>query len=568
MRNEFTDLQWAFIDQYFLCNLNGTEAADRAGYSGSRETLASIASENLRKPKIRAEIDRRLNEATMEAGEVLFRLNQHAQGIPHACFRVYGPTIGLDFEALRDAGLLHLIKKISYDTNGAPRVEVYDAQTALIQLGKYYSLFNDRFEDSAPSSEPARLLVSADLLAPSFLGVYDDVKEHKHTEYLLKGGRGSTKSSFVSLIIPWLLAGNDQMHALVMRQVKDTLRDSVYSQLLWALAELGIEDDFKCTVSPLEMTYRPTRQKIYFRGGDEPGKIKSIKPAFGYIGLLWFEELDQFRGPEAVRNIEQSAIRGGDGAYIFKSYNPPRSTASWANRYAQVTKTTQLQHHSTYLELGARQRWLGQTFIDEADHLKTVNPDAYEHEYLGIDNGTGGQVFANVELRALSDAEIAQFDRIHHGLDWGFSIDPAAYVRMHYDAARLTLYIFGEFRATRLSNRDLYDALVDRGLRPSDLVIADSAEPKSIADFVSFGQTCRGAEKGPDSVRYSIKWLQTLRKIVIDHTRAPFAAQEFVEYEYDRDKDGNVISHYPDRNNHHIDAARYGTNLIWRARGQ
>lgn len=144
MANGFTDLQSAFIDHYFLCNLNGTEAAARAGYRGSRETLVSIASENLRKPKIRAEINRRLNEKTMKADEVLFRLNQQAEGIPHECFTVYGPTIGINFEKLQEAGLLHLIKKISYDQNGSPRVEVYDAQAALVQLGKHYALFTDQ----------------------------------------------------------------------------------------------------------------------------------------------------------------------------------------------------------------------------------------------------------------------------------------------------------------------------------------------------------------------------------------------------------------------------------------
>ena len=189
----------------------------------------------------------------------------------------------------------------------------------------------------------------------------------------------------------------------------------MYSQIVWAIAELGLEDQFKCTTSPLEITYKPTGQKIYFRGADEPGKIKSIKPAFGYIGIAWFEELDQFKGPEAVRNIEQSAIRGGDLAYIFKSFNPPRTAMSWANKYVQVPKANQYQHHSTYLDLGSRVRWLGKPWIDEAEHLKAVNPTAYEHEYLGVANGTGGQVFENLQLRKITDAEIAQFDRVSMG---------------------------------------------------------------------------------------------------------------------------------------------------------
>ena len=118
------------------------------------------------------------------------------------------------------------------------------------------------------------------------------------------------------------------------------LRDSVFSQLQWAIGELGLDAEFKSTVSPMEITYLPTGQKIFFRGADEPGKIKSIKPPFGYIGGLWFEELDQFHGEEAVRKIEQSAIRGGDVAYVFKTFNPPRSAANWVNRYVKIPKAT------------------------------------------------------------------------------------------------------------------------------------------------------------------------------------------------------------------------------------
>jgi len=318
----------------------------------------------------------------------------------------------------------------------------------------------------------------------------------------------------------------------------------------------------------LEITYLPTGQKIFFRGADEPGKIKSIKPAFGYIGIAWFEELDQFHGPEAVRNIEQSAIRGGDLAYIFKSFNPPRTLANWANKYIRIPKETQYQHKSTYLDLGNRMRWLGKVFVEEAEHLKIVNPGAYEHEYLGVANSAGGLVFENVQIRKITDEEIAQFDRVLHGLDFGYYPDPAHYTRMHYDAARRVLYIFGEVRRWKASNRALYDALVEYGLTPEDLLICDSAEPKSVADFREYGASARGAEKGPESVTYSIKWMQGLTAIVIDPERCPYAAEEFLEYEYEQDPDGNYISEYPDRNNHAIDSARYGANLIWRRRGQ
>jgi phage terminase large subunit len=416
-------------------------------------------------------------------------------------------------------------------------------------------------KDAAPLA-----YMPADVIAPSFLNAYRDIRDRNHTEYLFYGGRGSTKSSFISLATIYLLVNNPGIHALATRQVGNTLRDSVFSQLTWAIGELGLSDKFKKTTSPLEIIYIPTGQRIYFRGADDPLKIKSIKPPFGYIGILWFEELDQYRGPEAVRSIEQSAIRGGDIAYIFKSFNPPRTVANWANKYTKIPKANQYQHYSNYLDVPAE--WLGRTFLDEAEHLKAVNPKAYEHEYLGIANGTGGQVFENVVLRKITDEEISQFDRVVWGGDWGYYPDPADFGPVHYDAARRKLYLFGEYRAWKQNNRQLYDGIKAAGYSDDLLLIADSAEPKSVADFREYGATCRGAEKGPDSVKYSIKWLQGLTEIVIDPKRCPYAAEEFLEYEYEQDSDGNYISSYPDKNNHSIDRVRYATNLIWRKRGQ
>lgn len=406
----------------------------------------------------------------------------------------------------------------------------------------------------------------ADMIAPDFLEAYRDIRQQLHTEYLFKGGRGSTKSSFVSEAIIDLIKNNPMVHALATRQVGNTLRDSVFSQLRWAIDTLGLTDEFKCTTSPLEIEYLPTGQKIYFRGADDPGKIKSIKPTFGYIGILWFEELDQFHGQEAIRKIEQSVIRGGDKAFIFKSYNPPRTSNNWVNKYVQIPKDTQYQHHSSYLNVPPE--WLGKTFLEEAEHLKSVNPNAYDHEYLGIVNGTGGQIFENVKIEPITNEQIAQFDRVLHGLDWGYYPDPASYGRMHYDAARHTLYIFGELRAWKTSNEGLYKSLTEYGYDNSDMIIADSAEPKSVADFRAYGASCRGAEKGPDSIKYSIKWLQSLRAIVIDNARAPYHAEEFLDYQFEMTKDGELISEYPDKNNHAIDDTRYATNLIWRRRGE
>lgn len=503
----------------------------------------------------------------MKEAEVLGRMSEMGR-VNINDFIKLGPDghiTSINKAALRKRG--YLVKKIasSEGRTNSLSIEMYDAQAALGQMGKHHKLFGGDGDQVEPVT-PVSFSLPADVIASSFLNAYRDIKNRNHTEYLFYGGRGSTKSTFVSLVTLWLLINNPGVHVLACRQVANTLRDSVYSQFLWAITELGLDDDFKCTTSPLEIEYRPTGQKIYFRGADDPGKIKSIKPAFGYIGVLWFEELDQFHGEEAIRKIEQSVIRGGDEAFIFKSFNPPRSAANWANKYVKIPKESQYQHASTYLEVPAE--WLGRAFLDEAEHLKAINPPAYEHEYLGVANSAGGLVFENVQIRKITDEEITQFDRILHGLDWGYYPDPGHYSRCHYDAARMTIYVFGEYRAYKSSNRALYDALVERGLTPEDLLIADSAEPKSVADFRDYGAACRGAEKGPESVKYSMKWLQSLKAIVIDNERAPASAEEFLSYEFERDKDGEVISEYPDRDNHAIDSVRYATNLIWRRRGQ
>ncbi|WP_334298928.1 PBSX family phage terminase large subunit [[Clostridium] symbiosum] len=404
------------------------------------------------------------------------------------------------------------------------------------------------------------------MVAPVFAPVVFDIQEHGHTEYVFPGGRGSTKSSFVSLEVIDLIMSHEDMHAVVMRQVADTMRGSVYQQVLWAIDMLGLSEEFHSTVSPMEITRISTGQKIFFRGADDPGKVKSIKVPFGYIGILWLEELDQFIGPESVRKIEQSVIRGGDLAYIFKTFNPPKSSSNWANKYIKIPKASRLVTWSNYLDIPPK--WLGKPFLEEAEFLKEVNPDAYENEYMGVANGSGGSVFDNVVIRTITDDEIAQFDHIMNGVDWGWYPDLYAFVRTHYDPGRHRLYIWQEHTCNKQSNRQTADKLIQLGITGNDIITCDSAEPKSVGDYKAYGLLARLAEKGPGSREYSFKWLQSLREIVIDNVRCPVSAEEFLEYEYDRDKDGNVISGYPDGDDHCIDATRYATNPLWKKKGQ
>lgn len=403
----------------------------------------------------------------------------------------------------------------------------------------------------------------SEMLAPVFYDLAKDVMRHGHTHYDIRGGRGSLKSSTVSLLVPQLLIANPNTHALVLRKVANTLRDSVFNQYMWAIAELGMAGLWYAKVSPMELIYRPTGQKIMFRGADDPMKIKSIKVPFGYIAVTHFEEKDQFSGRAEIRTILQSTMRGGDKFWNFESYNPPISRDNWANVDSAEDKPNRLCHISTYLD--APKSWLGEEFINEAEYLKHADERAYQHEYLGLPVGTGGNVFEKLELREITDDEVKRFDRIYQGIDFGWYPDPFCFVRIYYDVARETLYLIDEHYVNKTSNED--NAAWIRERHYNDFPITcDSAEPKSIADLRASGLDARNAIKGPGSVEYGMKWLQR-RKIVIDKRRTPNAYKEIVGYEYERNKDGEIISGYPDKNNHAIDAIRYGMEPVFRLYG-
>ena len=232
------------------------------------------------------------------------------------------------------------------------------------------------------------------LIGPAFYEAHRQIKAGKVDELLAKGGRGSGKSSYLSVELVLQLLRCPGCNAVVMRRVDKTLRASVYAQVCWAIGALGLSARFRCTVSPMECTYLPTGQKILFFGLDDPGKLKSLKVPHGYVGLVWFEELDQFSGAEQVRSVEQSCLRGGAQAITFKSFNPPAAGRSWANRYALEARPGKLVHHSTYRDLPPA--WLGPRFLADAEHLRRQNPTAYRHEYLGEAVGCGTAVFENL----------------------------------------------------------------------------------------------------------------------------------------------------------------------------
>jgi phage terminase large subunit len=417
---------------------------------------------------------------------------------------------------------------------------------------------------------------ASELVIPAFHDVLGDViahgHGHGHTHYWLHGGRGSTKSSFVSVAIVLLLLAHRGANAVIIRQFSNNLRDSVYEQVLWAIAELGLERWFRARVSPIELTYMPTGQRIVFRGADDPLKLKGTKFGHGYAAVVWFEELDQFDGIEAVRSILNSLRRGGDDFWIFYTYNPPRTLWSWVNReeIEREKRTDTLVRRSSYLDvIDAHPEWLGQPFVEEAEYLREADERAWRSEYLSEVTGTGGSVFGNVTGRRLTDAQCRGFSRTRNGIDWGWFPDPWRFVRCGWVPGERRLLLFQELSANRKTPQET-GALVAQALTFSDEVGKDPYQhdeliwcddtpdgKQSMAVYRrELGLRIRPARKS-NMRRLSYEWLAGLREIVIDPVRCPLAYEEFRLKEFEQDRDGTWIDEIPDGNDHSIDAVRY-----------
>lgn len=392
------------------------------------------------------------------------------------------------------------------------------------------------------------------LFAPAFHELHKQIKQSP-AEIWCKGGRGSTKSSFISLEILLGLIKDENAHAFVSRRYDNELRDSVFGQMQWAVDKLNLNALWKFSVAPMQATNQKTGQKILFRGMDNPLKAKSVNLGKGYIKYFWGEEVDQFGGMDELRNILQSLFRGeGAGQIAYYSFNPPKSGRSWVNTETKVQKAGRIVHHSDYMTVPVE--WLGERFITDAQHLKSVNESAYNHEYLGHEIGTGLEVFNNVTIREITEEEIKSFAQIRQGLDFGYAVDPVCFLRMNVDRKKRALHIFREVSGIGIGNRALAARLTEQEKR--ELTMADSAEPKSIAELRDeHRMNVRGASKPSGSVEHGVKWLTELEQIVIDPVRCPLAAKEFINYALEMNRNGDIISRYPDKDNHAIDTVRY-----------
>jgi phage terminase large subunit len=378
----------------------------------------------------------------------------------------------------------------------------------------------------------------------------------KYIFKVCKGGRNSAKSTHISFrtirnIMKYPVNG------LVVRKVANTLSTSVFEQLKEATCLMNVDHYWKDYKSPLRLVYKPTGQEILFRGADDPQKIKSIKTSKYPLGILWIEELAEFKTEDEVQTIVDSIIRAelknGLQYDINYSYNPPKRKTSWVNKKfnTQFIGKNMLVHHSDYTQ----NPHVSKAFIQEAEDEKARNLNRYKWIYLGEPIGGGIVPFSNLEFRTITDDEIKRFDNIRQGLDFGWSVDPSHFCRNNLDKKRDILYLIDEIRGVKLRNKVLYDELIKR--KYNDIrVIADSEDPRGINELKSYGLNIVGAKKGPGSVEYGLEWLDSLNAIVIDPKRTPHTAKELEDADYKLDKDGNTIAEL-EGEDHGIDGLRY-----------
>ena len=391
-----------------------------------------------------------------------------------------------------------------------------------------------------------------------------DYLEDSFSEYVMKGGRGSVKSSVAGLMVV-LKVINGEGNALCIRRHKITLRDSCYADIQVTIERLNLNEEFSAKLSPMEITHIPTGLTIYFRGLDDPTKIKSIRPKKGNFVVLWVEEANEVEGKAKIRNVQQSVGRGlGGRLSTIITYNPDESPDNWANKAYEYNKDEDIAVlHTTYLQVP--KEWLGELFIKNALKLKETDLDAYRNEYLGEIVTSKGTIFKNV--KPLKSGMEFDRSRLYRGIDFGYSDDPTSYTVWAYDKKLHAIYLAFEFYGHGVSLEELAEEVLKEhqevmkswSKRTSFAlrVYCDNSEPRSRDTLRKLG--VRGAEsctKGPDSVRHGIKWLQGLTGIYIPEDTNTY--REFKGYTKPKNKNGEYLNVYPDKDNHTIDSTRYG----------
>jgi phage terminase large subunit len=389
---------------------------------------------------------------------------------------------------------------------------------------------------------------------------YADMWDYQGRYLAIKGGRGSKKSKTTA--IRWIvkLMEHPAANLLVIRKIFNTHRDSTFADLKWATYQLGIYEDWHFKTSPLEAVYIPTGQKILFRGLDNPLSITSITVEKGYLCWCWFEEAYQVTNEDDFNKVDMS-IRGDTGG-LFKqivlTFNPWNESHWLKKRFFDVEQPN-VRHFTT--------NYLCNEFLDDADRelfewMKKHNPRRYRIEGMGDWGIAEGAIFDNWEERDFDYQEIAKRKGVQSafGLDFGYSVDPTGFIALLVDEEQKEIYIYDEHYQRAMLNNEIANMIKYKGYS-KEKIIADSSEPKSIAEIKKHGiGRIKAAEKGKDSILNGIQFAHQFKIYV--HPKCTNTIVELSNYVWDQDKDGKTINKPVDEYNHLMDAMRYSLEPI------
>ena len=414
----------------------------------------------------------------------------------------------------------------------------------------------------------------------------------KGDEIIIQGSKSSKKSKTAALRWMKLLKQYPRACLLATRDTEKTIRDSVFADLKWAAKKIKTYDEWDFIRNPLEATNRITEQKILFRGLDDWQKIASITIDDPNLVLcwVWFEEAFEIEKKDTYDKVRMS-IRGKMPEGYF---NQSLATLNpWSDQHFIVKKiTSKLTPDEKILEKKGKQELIteeeqefvynGQNvkekvsqllmitnyklneFLDIKDYArfeqkKKEDYEDYKTSGLGMPGISKGLIFRNWRIEDTEKYKNT-FELIRRGLDFGYSSDPSAFLQFNVNLKTKQIVVFDEFGATELTNEMLANELKKR-IEPYALIKADAAEPKSIAELNNLGINAIPAQKGPDSVLHGIKWLKGF-EIIVD-PKCKGLIEELGLYRWKVDKLDNPLNIPEDKNNHYIDALRYGSDDLY-----
>lgn len=415
------------------------------------------------------------------------------------------------------------------------------------------------------------------ILLPELVGKgYGTFWRYKGRYRVVKGSRASKKSKTTALWFITNMMKYPEANALVVRKVFRTLKDSCFTDLKWAIHRLGVDEFWDVKESPLEMTYKPTGQKILFRGLDDPLKVTSITVEHGYLCWMWIEEAYEVMKESDFDMLDES-IRGSVEGGLFKqitlTFNPWNEHHWMKHRFFDDLVGTDSEGKPIYKPrqnplsddgeiLALTTNYTCNEWLDEADlkvfeRMKVNNPRRYQVAGLGNWGIVEGLIFENWEEKAFNLDDIKRIPGIKSafGLDFGYTNDPSALWCGMVDLKNKTIYVFDEMYQTGLVNSAIFRNIQSMGF-VKEKITADSAEPKSIAELRDLGLShIHAARKGKDSINNGIQYVQDFHIVI--HPRCVNFLTEISNYTWDVDKFGKKLNVPIDDFNHLMDAMRY-----------